>query len=119
MGSLWSTIEERFLSDKMGSYPTFLSLVLLTWAAQQSLCRPSVTGGDTLKLENVKGSISKHGEDFSKQFFLEEITCCRRGSPKELCKSLPWCSDPPRRRPQGPQRSSSTRERVMSTNTYR
>merc|ERR1719454_2374900 len=30
----------------MGSFPTFLLLVLLTWAAQQSLCKPAVTGGD-------------------------------------------------------------------------
>merc|ERR1712133_49147 len=30
----------------MGSFPTFLLLVLLTWTAQQSLCKPAVTGGD-------------------------------------------------------------------------
>merc|ERR1712243_333271 len=34
--------EERFISDKikMGAYPTLLLLVLLTWTAQHSICKP-------------------------------------------------------------------------------
>merc|ERR1712114_47990 len=32
--------QTRFLSEKMGAFPTFLLLVLLTWTAQQSICKP-------------------------------------------------------------------------------
>merc|ERR1712243_461178 len=32
--------QTRFLSEKMGAYPTFLLLMLLTWTAQQSICQP-------------------------------------------------------------------------------
>merc|ERR1712243_49738 len=39
-----SVISDIF--DIMGSFPTFLLLVLLTWTAQQSLCKPAMTGGD-------------------------------------------------------------------------
>merc|ERR1711955_130083 len=47
-----------------------------------------------------RGRRALRGKDFSKQFFLEKITCCRRDQKRseEWCKSLPLCSDPPKRR---------------------
>merc|ERR1712055_876914 len=96
--------EERFLSGNMGA---FLLLVLLTWTAQQSLCKPTVITGEALKAglipkvcrkspatpgypEFCKRFIKRGGGDYSEQIFVEEEECCpvSEGCPT----SIPLCS---------------------------
>merc|ERR1712090_25546 len=41
------------ISVILGSFPTFLLLVLLTWTAQESLCKRTLTSGDSLEKATV------------------------------------------------------------------
>merc|ERR1712226_286894 len=64
-----SSLEISVISDIMGSFPTFLLLVVLTWTAQESLCKRTVTGGDSLEkatfLPTVAGGENTTGGDLS------------------------------------------------------
>merc|ERR1712055_702988 len=96
--------EERFLSGNMGA---FLLLVLLTWTAQQSLCKPTVITGEALKAGLIpkvcrkspatpgypdfcKRFIKRSAEDFREQILVEEEECCPEYG--ECPTSLPLCS---------------------------
>merc|ERR1712055_1031726 len=64
-----SSLEISVISDIMGSFPTFLLLVVLTWTAQESLCKRTLTGGDSLEkatvLPPVTGGENTTGGDLS------------------------------------------------------
>ena len=111
---LCAYFEERFLWDNMGA---FLLLVLLTWPAQQSQCKPTVTSSGEAPLKicpsvwwhvvwcqmnpppingypdfcrNCNIFVKRRGEDYSPTILVEESPCClfSEGCPT----SLPLCS---------------------------
>merc|ERR1712126_231875 len=83
------------ISDIMCSLPTFLLLVLLTWTAQESLCKPTVTGGDSLENatflptaadgENITGGDLSFvsGEESNRMMFKRDLN--RRGGGERGC----------------------------------
>merc|ERR1712133_88593 len=86
-----SVISDIFvISDIMGSFPTFLLVVLLTWTAQESLCKPTVTGGDSLEKatflptvydgENITGGDLSFvsGEESNRMMFKRDLNRARR-----------------------------------------
>merc|ERR1712105_85967 len=96
--------EISVISDIMGSFPTFLLLVLLTWTAQESLCMRTVTGGDSLEkatvLPPVTGGENTTGGDLSfmsgedsnrpvRMMFKRDLNRARRRG-KKVCRCIRW-----------------------------
>merc|ERR1712243_534946 len=87
------------ISDIMGSLPTFLLLVLLTWTAQESLCKPALTGGDSLEKatflptvydgENTTGGDLSFvsGEESNRMMFKRDLNRARRRG-KRVCRCI-------------------------------
>merc|ERR1712090_88844 len=92
------------ISDIMGSFPTFLLLFVLTWTAQESLCKRTLTGGDSLEKATVLppvtdgenttgGELSfRSGEDSNRpvrMMFKRDLNRARRRG-KKVCRCIRW-----------------------------
>merc|ERR1712133_22679 len=85
--------------DIMGSLPTFLLLVLLTWTAQESLCKPALTGGDSLEKATFLPTVSDgenttggdlsfvSGEESNRMMFKRDLNRARRRG-KRVCRCI-------------------------------
>merc|ERR1712226_1533916 len=97
-----SSLEISVISDIMGSFPTFLLLVLLIWTAQESLCKRTLTGGDSLEkatvLPPVTGGENTTGGDLSfmsgedsnrpvQMMFKRDLNRARRRG-RKVCKCI-------------------------------